>query len=804
VVLTMLGMGVAGAASAVTTTLVPAGSVWRYLDDGSNQGTAWRAAGFDDSAWASGPAELGYGDGDEATVVSFGPSSGSKYVTTYFRRSFSLADPSAFARVDLGLRRDDGAVVYLNGVEVFRSNLPAGTISSSTLASAAVGGSDESRYFLAAVDPSLLVAGANVLAVEIHQSSGSSSDISFDLTLAASTTVESVVRGPYLQLGTPHGVVVRWRTDLPTASRVVYGSDPGALTESADGAGPATEHEVELTDLAAATDYFYGVGYGSEILAGGDASHAFRTAPPAGQSVPARIWVLGDSGTANANARAVRDAYRNWPQATIPELWLMLGDNAYPDGTDAQYEAAVFDTYPEELRTSVLWSTIGNHDDHTTDPATGLPPYFGIFTLPAAGEAGGVPSGSEAYYAFDWGAIHFVCLDSQRASRAVGGPMLTWLEQDLAATDAEWIVAFWHHPPYSKGSHNSDSETQLEEMRENALPILEEYGVDLVLAGHSHAYERSFLVDGHYGLSTTLDPSMVVDGGDGDPAGDGAYAKPLGATPHQGAVYTVAGSSGQVSASGNLDHPVMVVSLRELGSLVLDIDGATLRARFLDDEGVVRDDFSIVKGGGAVCGDGTCAAGEDCASCPADCPSAGGAACGNGVCETADGEDCLSCALDCNGQQGGKPAARFCCGDGAGTNPLTCGAAQCSTGGFHCTAAPAAIACCGDGLCDGAESPASCALDCGAPPTCGDGVCDPSESRCGCALDCGAPPVAESLCADGFDDDCDGAVDCADLDCAGQPICGACALLPPGAACTAGGDCCSGSCRGKPGAKTCK
>jgi len=93
--------------------LVPVGSVWRYLDNGSDPGTAWRAAGFDDSAWSAGPAPLGYGDGDEATTVGFGPNASAKYITTYFRTRFPVADLSAITGLGLRVLRDDGVAVYL-------------------------------------------------------------------------------------------------------------------------------------------------------------------------------------------------------------------------------------------------------------------------------------------------------------------------------------------------------------------------------------------------------------------------------------------------------------------------------------------------------------------------------------------------------------------------------------------------------------------------------------------------------------------------------------------------------------------
>src|SRR6186997_3428099 len=107
------------------TSLVSTGAVWKYLDNGSNQGTAWRGVAFDDSSWAQGPAELGYGDGDEATLVSFGNNASAKFITTYFRTSFEADGVASFSGLLLRLRRDDGAVVYLNGSEVHRANMPA-------------------------------------------------------------------------------------------------------------------------------------------------------------------------------------------------------------------------------------------------------------------------------------------------------------------------------------------------------------------------------------------------------------------------------------------------------------------------------------------------------------------------------------------------------------------------------------------------------------------------------------------------------------------------------------------------------
>jgi MYXO-CTERM domain-containing protein len=144
------------------------------------------------------------------------------------------------------------------------------------------------------------------------------------------------------------------------------------------------------------------------------------------------------------------------------------------------------------------------------------------------------------------------------------------------------------------GEHDSDFEQAHVKMRENALPILEAYGVDLVLAGHSHSYERSFLLDGHYGASTTLIAAMKKDPGTGRPEESGPYHKAHG--PHQGAVYVVLGNAGQLS-EGPLNHPAMVISTLAMGSLVVDVDGPELRATFLRDTGETGDHFVIQKMG---------------------------------------------------------------------------------------------------------------------------------------------------------------------------------------------------------------
>ena len=160
-------------------TALPEGSLYRYRDTGS-VAAGWSGSGFDDSAWATGTAPLGFGDAYIVTTVGFGPNPDSKYISTWFRTTFDVASAAAVTTATLELTVDDGAIVFLNGTEWVRSNLPNGAITPSTLALSIVDGAQEGEFLAFDVDPSLLVDGQNVLAIEVHQAVSNSSDLGID------------------------------------------------------------------------------------------------------------------------------------------------------------------------------------------------------------------------------------------------------------------------------------------------------------------------------------------------------------------------------------------------------------------------------------------------------------------------------------------------------------------------------------------------------------------------------------------------------------------------------------------------
>jgi len=690
--------------------IIPFKSNWKYLDNGSNQGSSWRSRIFNDATWKTGNAELGYGDGDESTIVSYGSKSSSKYITTYFRTSITIANPKLYSSFNIGIKRDDGAVVYINGVEVFRSNMPSGTISNSTRASTTA--SDDGATTLSkSLKNSSFIAGTNIIAVEIHQDNPSSPDISFDFSLtgttppapnqlpisnagvdqsitlpttstplsgagsdpdgtisayswsqisgpktisfsntnSANTTVSGLTtagnylcrltvtdnsaaqsiddiqitvlpalqkailtRGPYLQMVNENSAIIRWRTNLATNSKIQVGTDTSTYTIIVDSLSTLSEHIIKISGLQSDTKYYYTIGSSFDLLQG-SSSNYFTTSPAYNTSRKLRFSTLGDCGKpANSVQSATLNAYLSYTSANPAELLLLLGDNAYSKGTDAEYQSNFFDIYgPTLLKNHILFPAPGNHD-YGNVPETQANPnlaYFKNFTTPKNAECGGVPSNSTAYYSYDWGNVHFLSLDSYGNESGnlyrlydTLSNQVKWMKADLEANTRPWTIVYWHHPPYTMGSHNSDTELELVHMRENLLRILERYGVDLVLCGHSHDYERSYLLKDHFGNESSFNPTLHTSS-----TSNAKYDGSQNSCPYivsstkqkHGTVYVVSGSAGSSDpVQTSFPHNAMPFSINDGGMFYFEVEGNRLDAKFIRQDGSVADKFTIMKDAG--------------------------------------------------------------------------------------------------------------------------------------------------------------------------------------------------------------
>ncbi|MEI6950011.1 metallophosphoesterase [Paraflavisolibacter sp. H34] len=612
------------------TTLVPFGANWKYLDNGSDQGTLWKESSFSDAAWKTGRAPLGYGSGEEEKVIGYGGSKSQKHTTSYFRYSFSVADTAGITGYRVSVKRDDGAVVYINGKEVYRTNMPGGVITHTTKANDhAVG--DGASPVKKSLPAGILFPGRNTIAVEVHQATNSSADMFFDLELAATMLSSQppggndgeggsgeeepqnpggdgaeLTRGPYLQVGNATGVTLRWRTDKATDSKIEVGTKVGVYTLSATDATKTVEHILRIDSLKPDTKYYYRFGSTASILQG-DSTHFFRTAPPANTNRNIRIAVFGDCGQNARNRQTgTLKAYQDYVGNKPGELLLIPGDLAYDDGKDAEFQKYFFNVYsPNILRNHVLFPAPGNHDYHTTSNTARTAPYFKNFTFPTNGESGGVPSGAKNYYSVDWGNIHVLCLDSYGMESDdsylydTTGKQATWMKKDLAANTREWVVVILHHPPYSKGDHDSDVEGALKRIRARVVPIWERYGVDLVVGAHSHNYERSFLLRGHYDQSSSFKASKHATSNSSAKYNGSSNSCPYvtyaGPGKDKGIVYVVAGSAGAYSAvQKDFPHKAQPFAFADGGSLFLEVEGNRLDGKFLRMDGTTADRFTLM------------------------------------------------------------------------------------------------------------------------------------------------------------------------------------------------------------------
>jgi len=488
--------------------------------------------------------------------------------------------------------------------------------------------------------------------------------------------VPASVRAPYLMAVNSTSATIKWRSATKAASVVCLGTSVNSLvqTVSAD-AGGVIEHTVVVSGLTPNTVYMYAAGVANNCT-GGSNNQRFKTTPAPGGvagSANVRFWAHGDFGTITGGVPSsvvldggkqtnVYDAWLAYEASTgrTADAWLALGDNAYNTGSDPLYQYNLFNVYSGLMSRTPIYPVIGNHDAYswlyTPVAQSGYQTAFGV---PLANSASllngpGVVSGTMRYYSFNIGRVHVVSLDSMTtrssnsklwsateglstyaspvvtmpalanvagfsaAFTAAGSPnQMEWLAADLAAVAAagntDWILCQYHHPSHSDGSHKSDTEIEMVEMRVLYNPILEAGGVDICFHGHSHGYERTLPIAGFFGLQSAYASTMASSGYTAGTYANNAsvsaatFVKPVGLTANGGTTYVVAGAGGQFTANSATNYQYVASATKSIaqqagGSLVIDVKGQTLTMRYIYGggftvAGTVADQFVIYKGG---------------------------------------------------------------------------------------------------------------------------------------------------------------------------------------------------------------
>ena len=426
-------------------------------------------------------------------------------------------------------------------------------------------------------------------------------------TRSYDSSSQSISRKPYLQQPTPTGIVIRWRTDTPSETLFRFSDringDQRVISESSK----KLDHSIKLTNLVPGKTYYYEVRHDA-----GDwekNSDYFYKTQSLDINEPVHFWAMGDFGdlsnpTYIGNQTAVYKQFlANRPPHT--DLWLWLGDVGYGNNKELLLQNNVFDFY----KTSVLSNTPlvtapGNHEYYINDAFQRTNKnivYFDFISPPVLGEAGGLPSNNKSYYSINYGPVHIVSLDSYGMEDGkllydVESKQYKWFENDLAQNKSKWTIVIFHHPPYTKRAHDSDAEEELQLMRRFIVPVMDKYNVDLVLSGHSHIYERSYLMKNHLESAEGFNYERHV------------VQKTLGGynskelpfiNKTEGTIYCVAGSGGRLelpSRSTLPPHPAMVYSNIEMGgSVLIKVQNNRLDLKWLATDGTIPDQFTMFK-----------------------------------------------------------------------------------------------------------------------------------------------------------------------------------------------------------------
>jgi hypothetical protein len=471
----------------------------------------------------------------------------------------------------------------------------------------------------------------------------------------------AITRGPYLQmayvsksqLNAPYraSITIRWRTNLPVTGRVVYSQEPeyellGGITGSpiAEEPGPTTEHIIVLTDLKPDHQYRYYIGASNGQILEKSPDHFFKTPPPPGEKKKIKVWVLGDFGFSGAtevgtnrqdSTIAAMKEFMTANNTGPMDMWLWLGDNAYEKGQDNEYQEKIFHKgrgrYDWAFRQTPFYATPGNHDyyDGSFDTLqrnviryTKTIHYYSVVNNPTNGEGGGEPSGTEAYYSYDYGNTHWVSLDTYGFEKlgdfrekilSVSSKQYQWLKKDLAKAranpDINWVIVFTHMPPFSGGTHNSDDDGDLVPLRQNLVPLLDSNKVDVVFSGHSHDYQRTRLMRGLSKTSSNFVAAVhngaLGSNAQGSGTFDGSpnscfYYKTTAAEQNEGIIYVVNGGGGRGEQTYEHYNKDLVARLMHTtkfmgGSVYLEVENKRLTAKFIGANKQVLDQFTIYK-----------------------------------------------------------------------------------------------------------------------------------------------------------------------------------------------------------------
>lgn len=512
--------------------LLEGNSAWKYVDDGTDQGTVWQAV-YDDSGWKSGLAPLGYkdnGSGVSTTIfgglntnISYGSSKSKKYMTSYFRTNVNanLEAVKALGKIEGTLAFDDGVVLYLNGTEIYREGMPAGAIDYSTQSTYSKSDPNISKVDLTDVVKANLKDGNNELAAEVHQANGSSSDLYWDMKLAVYPAAEPEVPGQ----GKPESVALTFNGNPQTrmgfawyAPETVTGTklevveaskvtgsvfpDEGILTfegttvaasvynskadKSAGKSSVISSHKVLADNLQPGTTYAYRAGDGQE---GNWSDIGTFTTEAAVNASYQFLYTTDSQGTTEEDF----DIWNHTLQeglAKFPDVEFILNSGDLVDNGDIEEQWGWFFDKPKAILQNIpLVPLVGNHESKSYSN------YTGHFNLPNVSNTGAKPDGS--VYSLDYGPAHFMVLNTEyygKSSNAANNEIyykqVEWLRSEVAKSDKQWNIVLLHKSPYSVASHTNDTDVLF--YRAELTKVFDELGIDMVIGGHDHTYTRSY------------------------------------------------------------------------------------------------------------------------------------------------------------------------------------------------------------------------------------------------------------------------------------------------------------------------